>query len=356
MRLPTIPVNSDRRSRGFSLVELMVAVTLSLILLGGVVTLFASSRKSYESNDHLARIQETGRFALGQIVRDIRSAGYLGCAKEAPFKNTLKTAANTLIWDFANPAQGFQSTGTAWSPALDATLVPSAAAVDSDVLVLRAPDPDAQTKRVSVLMASTSDTLTVTPATPAYVQSDTLMVTDCNATATFEVTGYAGSVVSHDPNIAVSGSAGSVASAANSTSDLGYAFQEGAQVIPVRTVIYYVRQSTTAANGNSLWRRIGRNAPEELVEGVDSMQLLFGVDTNADRIVDTYEPADIVDSTTNWANVISVRIGLLVCSLEQYGNNADVPHSVLGVPIPAAGDNRERLVFTSTAALRNKAL
>jgi type IV pilus assembly protein PilW len=222
--------------------------------------------------------------------------------------------------------------------------------------VLRAPDPDAQTKRVSVLMASTSDSLTVSPPAPAYKESDTLLVTDCNATATFEVHSYAGGVIDHTANGPVTAPAGGVASAGNSVADLGYAFQEGALVIPVRTVIYYVRQSTTAANGNSLWRRIGNNAPEELVEGVDSLQLLFGVDTTADRIVDTYEPADIVDSTGNWANVISVRIGLLVRSLEQYGKNPDVAHAVLGVPIPAAGDNRERLVFTSTAALRNKAL
>jgi type IV pilus assembly protein PilW len=355
MLLPTSSVNSDRRGRGFSVVELMVAVTLSLILLGGVVTLFASSRRSYESNDHLARIQETGRFALDQIVRDIRSAGYLGCAKEAPFKNTLTAGTNDLIWNFASPAYGFQSTGTAWSPTIDSTLVPTAAAVDSDVLVLRAPDPDAQTKRVSVLMASTSDSLTVSPAAPAYKQGDTLLVTDCNATATFEVTGYAGGVIAHAATGPATAPTGGVASAGNSAADLGYAFQEGALVIPVRTVIYYVRQSTTAANGNSLWRRIGNNAPEELVEGVDSLQLLFGLDTNADRIVDTYVAADAV-TNPNWPNVISVRIGLLVRSLDQYGKNPDVPHSVLGVPIPAAGDNRERLVFTSTAALRNKAL
>src|ERR1700754_494713 len=99
MRTQPSSVQGFSRSSGFSIVELMVAVTLSLILLGGVVTLFASSRKSYEGNEHLARMQETGRFALDQIIRDIRSAGYLGCAKEAPFTNAVDTSTNTLIWD-----------------------------------------------------------------------------------------------------------------------------------------------------------------------------------------------------------------------------------------------------------------
>jgi len=352
MRALPSPPTRAADSRGFSIVELMVAMTLSLILLGGVVTLFTSSRKSYENNEHLARIQENGRFALDQIVRDIRSAGYLGCAKTTPFNNVLKTAANGLLWDFSSPAMGFQSTGTAWAPTLDATLVPSAAAINSDVLVLRAPDPDAQAKRVTTLMGSTSDDLTVSPVAPAYAAGNTLMVTDCNATSTFEVTGYAAGVIAHAANTSVVAGVGGVASAANSTTDLGYAFQEGAMVLPVRTVIYYVRPGA-AANGNSLWRRVGRGAPEELVEGVDSMQILFGIDTTTDRIVDDYVAAD---SVTNWANVISVRVGLLVRSLEQYGKNPDIAHSVLGVPIAAAADNRERLVFTSTAALRNKAL
>lgn len=343
----------SRRSDGFSLVELMVAVTLSLILLGGVIALFASSRRSYENNEHLARIQENGRFALDQIVRDIRSAGYLGCAKEAPFVNRLKTATNLLLWDFQNPAQGFQSTGTTWSPAIDSTLVPSAAAINSDVLVVRTPDPDAQTKKVSALMASASADVTVSPASPAYNAGDTLMVTDCNATSVFEVTGYTAGVIEHVADTSQSAPTGGVVSAGNSSVDIGYAFQEGATVLPVRTVVYYVRQSIDVANGNSLWRRMGRNAPEELVEGVDSFQVLFGVDTTADRIVDDYVTAN---SVTDWGSVISVQIGLLVRSLEQYGKNPDVDHNVLGVPIAAAADNRERLVFTSTVTLRNKAL
>jgi type IV pilus assembly protein PilW len=351
LHLSPIPV---QRLKGFSILELMVAMTLSLILLGGVITLFASSRKSYESNDHLSRIQENGRFALDQIMRDIRSAGYLGCAKDASFTNTLKTST-TLLWDFQNPVRGFQSTGSAWSPALNATLVPSAAAINSDVLVVRAPDPDAQTKRISVLTATPTAEITVSPTSPVYDAGDTLMVTDCSATSVFEVTGYSAGTIQHVADVSQGAATGGVASAANSTANLGYAFPEGSTVLPVRTTIYYVRQSGVAGNGNSLWRRIGRNAPEELVEGVDSLQLLFGVDTTGDRIVDDYVTASSVGST-NWANVISVRVGLLVRSLEQYGNDPDVGHNVLDAAIAAAADSRERLIFTSTATLRNKAL
>ena len=341
-----------RPGRGFGVVELMIAMALSLLLLGGVVALFASSRKSYESNDHLARIQENGRFALDIIQRDLRSAGYLGCAKDTPFTNTLSTAANPLLWQFQFALNGYESTGTSWSPTIDTTLVPAAAAVNSDVLVVRTPDPDARAKRLTTLMASGSAELVVLPATPAYVPGQTLMVTDCSAVSVFEVDTYTAGTITHDVSSPVAES-GHLNSAGNASADLGYAFTPGSTVLPVNTVVYYVRASATAGNGNSLWRRFGRRDPEELVEGVDSLQVEYGVDSDANRIVDDYVKANAV---TDWGSVISVRVGLLVRSLEQYGNNPDVAHELLGTNIAAAGDNRERLRFTTTVALRNEAL
>lgn len=344
----------NARSGGFGIVELMVAMTLSLLLLGGVVTLFANARKSYENNDHLARIQENGRFALDQIARELRAAGYLGCAKDTPFTNALTLTTNKLLWDFQFAVQGFQSTGTTWSPALDATLAPSAAAVNSDVLVIRAPDPDARAKRVTTLMATPTADIVVTPATPVYLPWEyPLLVTDCNAVAVFDVSAYSAGTIAHGSPGQGAAAAGGVASAGNSTADIGYAFQAGSLVMPVRTVIYYVRASATPGAGNSLWRRLGRGPPDEVVEGVDSLQVLYGVDTDANRIVDAYEPANNV---TDWSAIVSVRVGLLVRSVEQYGKNPDTAHKILDETIAAAGDNRERLEFSTTVALRNEAL
>ena len=67
----TYPTSAElartRRNGGFGVVELMVAMAISLLLLGGVVTLFTSSKTTYERVEHLSRIQETGRFALEAI-------------------------------------------------------------------------------------------------------------------------------------------------------------------------------------------------------------------------------------------------------------------------------------------------
>ena len=80
----------------------------------------------------------------------------------------------------------------------------------------------------------------------------------------------------------------------------------------MQTVVYYVRN-------DSLWRVLGSNTPEELVEGVQALQIVYGEDTDADRIVNNYVAANAV---TNWANIVSVSVSLLVRS-EQSGNDVD---------------------------------
>lgn len=65
--------------RGFSLVELMVAVTIGLIILAAVSGIFVTSKSTYNTTDSLARLQENARFAVHYLSRDIRMAGFAGC-------------------------------------------------------------------------------------------------------------------------------------------------------------------------------------------------------------------------------------------------------------------------------------
>jgi hypothetical protein len=70
------PVDRCRRQSGFTLVELMIASFLGLFLVGGLIHLFVSSGQGYRANDALARVQESGRFAMDILARDIRQVGY----------------------------------------------------------------------------------------------------------------------------------------------------------------------------------------------------------------------------------------------------------------------------------------
>lgn len=65
---------------GLSIVELMVAMALGLLIIGGILYTFISSRPVFTANDAVARIQEDGRIAMERLTREVRQAGYTGCA------------------------------------------------------------------------------------------------------------------------------------------------------------------------------------------------------------------------------------------------------------------------------------
>jgi len=64
------------RLEGFSLVELMIALVLSLFLIGAVSLMYLSSRSTSIDAEELSRIQENIRFATDYLIRDIRNAGF----------------------------------------------------------------------------------------------------------------------------------------------------------------------------------------------------------------------------------------------------------------------------------------
>ena len=58
--------------RGFGIVELMIAMLISLILLGGVAQIFLASKKSYTIQTTLSRQQENGRYVIDILSNDLR--------------------------------------------------------------------------------------------------------------------------------------------------------------------------------------------------------------------------------------------------------------------------------------------
>lgn len=336
----------SRFETGFSLVELMVAMALSLVLLAGVLAIFSSSRTTYETTDRLSRIQESGRFALDTIVRDLRSAGYLGCSRRATFTNALNTPTGVLM-NYQFPIQGFNASGASWLPAIDTTAIPNAAA-DSDILVARVPRGQIEPVRVvaGTFMSSPTDTLRIADVTPALIKAgDVVEVSDCTARAVFQVTKNTAGVLEHAALAAAADLPG------NADGSIGWAFTDAAELVPMQSVVYYLRASSDAASGTSLWRRVsGAGGAEELVEGVENMQVTFGVANGA--LID-YRTADNVGAT-NWGAVRTVRIALLIRSLSEYGTNVPQQgYDLLGKNIAAKTDRHLRQVFTTTVNVRN---
>jgi type IV pilus assembly protein PilW len=344
------PAPLVRFALGFGLVELMVAMAISLLLLTGVVAIFSNSRAAYETTDRLSRIQENGRFALDRLLYDIRRSGFVGCARVPNFRGSSLADQGNIRWNFLeSPVRGFQSTGTAWSPALPA-IVPNAAP-GSDAILVRVPARNVQPVRVSADMSNRSSDVAVdNPG--AFQANDIALIYNCEAQGVFQVTGVAGGALQHVNGVGFPGNASAL---------LAFPFPENAEVVPVETVVYYVRPSTADPTINSLWR-IVINRPdaqalasaEELVEGIEQLQILYGVDTNGNDVADAYVTADAV---TNWDRVFSVSVALLVRSLTAYGGDTDQrPYQLLDVAVPAAQDRFLRQMFTGTATIRNRAI
>jgi len=351
-------------NRGFTLVEIMVALTISMLLLTGVVTLFANSRSTYESNDRLARIQENGRFALEMIARDVKAAGYWGCAKRTttkPLRNVLNTPT-ALLWNFATPVEGFNANATDWTPALTAPASTDRGDTDgggpdangpaagSDILVVRGPKRDTAPQRVQLTMASGTSAIQIYKPNSGLALNDIAIAGSCDQASVFQVTSYTSGAGEFDTiEHVATGTPG------NSSPDLNNRFYvDASEIIPVQTVVYFVDTgSAPGSTGTSLWRRTGSDQVDEVVEGVDSMQIEFGIDNiGNNRTADNYVTADLV---TDWDQVVSVRIGLLVRSLEEYGTERDnVARQILNQTITAFNDRRQRQIFTTTVTLRNK--
>ncbi len=79
----TLPQRVNNQQRGFSMVELMIAITISLLLLAGVIQIFSASRQTYTLQDGMSRLQENARYALQRISQDIARSGYMGCVDSA---------------------------------------------------------------------------------------------------------------------------------------------------------------------------------------------------------------------------------------------------------------------------------
>lgn len=333
---------------GMTLIEIMIALLIGAFLVGGVLQIFIGSKQTYRMQEGLSRLQENGRFALDFLAKDIRMAGFMGCTSQATLTNTLNTPTS-FLYSFGKTIEGFESTGaSAWTPTIDAAITSPLGG--SDVITIRRADDQSFT--VTTHATSTADlTLDATATTanlrtagfltPAGANNCTIaVVSDCSATAVFQVSAITGSILSHNT--------GSGCTPDNSTNDLGKTYVNG-QVYPINTVSYYIR--TGSGGQPSLYRRIGSNTAEELVEGIEQMQILYGEDTDPtpDGAPNYYVSANnVVDMT----KVVSIRISLLAATLDDNLAAEPLTYTYNGATTIAT-DNKIRRVFNTTIAVRN---
>lgn len=309
--------------RGFSLVELMVAITLGFIVVAAVGYLYMGSRQSFRNTENMARMQESARYALDTMARDVRMAGSLGCTsliEGAP------TIASPVPASLAPPPTNVNAVigGDAGTnpPGVPAATI---ARVAGDALSVWG------AQGSSVTLAS----LTAGTNPHAFKTGDILAVVTCRPAADAPPVGTLR------------------AAPANLTTLAGAPADE---VMEFDRFAYYI--GINPAGRRALYRNSVNDGVAELVEGVEDMQIVYGVDTTAvpDSVADAYQTAGAV---ADWTRVVSARISLLMASPDD--NLTAEPQTYRidtdddGTPdAVVAGDRRIYQTFSTTVGIRNR--
>ena len=350
--------HDQRHQKGITLVELMIAMTLSLILIGGMIQIFSSTKRTFQVQQGLSNIQENARFTLDIIARDLRMAGFSGCSSDVRIANAL--AAPIYMGNLDLPIVGYETSGgsTYSSPTgVNWTDLPSdirnlvattpSGKTYSDIITLR------RTSSAGIGLAeemadATADIQLVNLSTFQYPESgDIVYLGDCNRGSIFQVTG----ITNADPaqNVVLKHAAGAGTPGNTSTSlfpeegwsgEAGFDSDAALYNLSGTSVTYFVAPSVVDSNNCevvlSLWRMAGDDAPQELIPGIESIDIQYGVDTTDNGVPNRYATANNIDLTvtrddqgkTSVAdNIVSVRVDLTVNSIENIDGQDPVNHT-----------------------------
>lgn len=313
------------RQRGLTVVEMMVAMTIGLVLTAGAIQIFASTKQAYRANEALARIQENGRYAINFLQRDIRAAGFWGCAKPTDVNNVV---VGTDV-DFNASATVGADNGAGMPDSITVRMADR----NSGVNVVQ------QMPKVSAnLFLSSTDEMT---------EGDIMIVTDCESADIFMITNNntLNDNLAHNSGVVEAGTE-------NSTQKMSKSY--GTDAIAFSAV----QHEYEVVNG-MLQRSTNGRPAEDLVDGIADLQLRYGVDTDNNEVPNSYLTADQIDASAafDWDEVLTVRIELLVRSRED--RIVESPQAQLwdfdgDGNLDPAPDRRLYQRFAATVGVRNR--
>jgi type IV pilus assembly protein PilW len=315
---------------GLSLVELMIAITLSFIVVIAVGYAYLGSRQSFRVTDNMSRIQENARAALQIIAHDVRMAGYIGCGNLQ--SATVNTIANSPV-----PALSTSNAITGLDTGAGATTFGGITRPAGDVVSV-----------IGAFGGGVNLTGNVTPANAniqvqgnpdGFQQNDVLVVTNCTNADVFRVT--------NNP-----GSSGMVTLSHSSSSNTGNrvgTYDTDAFVIKLEQYTYFI--GTNPSGGSSLYRDSLTSGTVEIADNVQDMQIDYGIDPSNSGAATSYVTASAV---TDWAQVVSARISLLLVSQENVLAQAQTYNFNASAVTSTSSDRRMYRVFTTTVGVRNR--
>jgi type IV pilus assembly protein PilW len=172
------------KTKGFSIIELMISITLGLLVVGATLAIFESNKRTYTTTDGLGQVQEDMRLTFEMMARDLREASNAPCGRRTGLQNVLNnrnepTNAARAWWSptfwfegINGLENGARVGSTAGTDAIQMTYA------GGEVHGVRAHD-------------TASNTMTLTSALHDFSPGDVALVCDFNQAAIFQVTGPA---------------------------------------------------------------------------------------------------------------------------------------------------------------------
>jgi len=365
---------------GVTLVELMVSLVLGLIMTGAVLQIYLSTSQTSRVTQGVSRIQENARFAHYFVTKDLREAGFGACINRV--KNKLNGPADPHI-PFVEPLLAWNYTGTEsgnaayelsdgetspllstnasdWDRAIP-TFMQGSVAKGSDILSFKT------MQKLDIRLSNLNTALSPNLSTNGVhnIESNSiLMVGDCPEVEAFQFIGASDSSI-----IAVPQSAGTPGNRPIPTgSSWSKAHGPASDLFSVVQTYYYIGEGAsglpslfrfqTTLSTASITTAIFQANTEEVVEGIETLQVLLGEDTDlpvngkANRYVSASQVSD-------WENIVSSRIGMLLRSPNSAtdSDQADSYTLLDNISFDHAGtDNTLRYAVNSTVKTRNRGL
>lgn len=316
-----------RRQAGFSVVEIMIAMLLSLVLAAAVVTVFVNNSYSFNQDDNIARMQDDARHALREVAFDISMAGHY---------------ADLLTPDIVTP-DGALAIAVDCGPAGEANWIYRTIDAGSG-------------NSLSLAVIDNATAATAVAEHSCFEPNEVREGTDIVSIR--RVAGAAAAVLNDN----------AIYLQTNGT--VGLLFKAPMPVAPAiviavpradweyRPSIYFIRQfaNTPGDDVPTLCRKVLRGAgpsmtTECLATGIEDLQIEYGIDTSEDGHPNVYMTNPTL---ADLQNVVSARIFLVVRTTEidtRYINDKTYTVSNSGNFVP--DDSFHRRVLSTSVSIQN---
>lgn len=315
--------------QGFTLVELLVALVLGLVLVGGALNMVVSNRNTVRLTENVMRVQENARTAFEMMSRDIREAGHIPCGiPDTP--NSINQIGNVIRFPKTS------STIPWWADWEAGTLRGVASGVDSTDIV---PFGTTVNKRVNgtaavlvmqaggggqVLVSHDTGAQTITlQSDVGFNKADTVLACDAASATLFQLEkdlDPAANIITYIPADTVYNCSEDMGAKtpADCVATTPKQFSPNGILAHLKTTFWYIGYN--GENRKSLYRTYLKNTssgttaePQEVLPGVKNLQIQYltvdiGTATVASNWVDATAITDWTKGATN--QVVGIKLTL----------------------------------------------